>query len=781
MRNLFLFIVLLVLSTSSLFAQKKHTISGTIKDIKTGETVVGAIVEVKGQNIGAVTNEYGFYSLTLPEGDYTIVISYLGYGKIEKVIQLNANLKIDLELDEEAKSVEVEVKGKKNQDDVNVTDTKMSSQKLTIDDIRKLPALFGEVDVIKNIQTLPGIQVAGDGNTGLYVRGGGSDQNLILMDEAPVFNASHLLGIFSVFNSDALKSAEIYKGGVPAQYGGRLSSVLDVRTRDGNNKNLKVSGGIGLIASRLTVEGPIQKDKSSFIISARRSYADLFLKLSPDTKVNNNKLYFYDFNAKMNFKLNDRNRIFFAGYFGRDLFKFQDFFKIGWGNGTGTFRWNHVFNDQLFSNTTIYYSKFKYDQDLNLGVQSFNYTTGLSETSIKQDFSYYPHPSHEVLFGVSGTYRNFNPGKFVPLSENSIFKEIILPDYNAIEGAAYVSDKFKVSQRITVEAGLRYTLFATVGKGTVYTYNGEVTKANIADTIQYSTLQNIQTYGGLEPRVSGRYLVNDRSSVKVSYNRMKQYIHLISNALSPLPFNMWVPSNQSFKPSTSDQIAAGYFRNFKENKFEASVEGYYKNMTNVLDYIDNADLLVNPQIETQVRAGRAWSYGLELYVKKNKGKTTGWVSYTWSKTQRQVDGINNGEAYAASYDRRHNLNIVLLHEFSDRYSMSGTFVYGTGRPIGLPGARFEYDGYVGAVYPERNSVRLKAYNRLDLSFTITPRKNKDRKWKSSWNFSIYNVYASQNPWTVYTTDKEGSTTGEKQLTMIYFPAPIPSITYNFNF
>ena len=771
-------LICLVISASALFAQKNnHTISGSVKATKSGEDMVGAVVEAKGTGLGAVTNEYGFYSLTLAEGEYTITISYLGYNIIEKVIQLNASQKFDFQMDEESQHLEVVITGEKA--DVNVTDTKMSSQKLTIDDIKKLPALFGEVDVIKNIQTLPGIQIAGEGNTGLYVRGGGPDQNLILMDEAPVFNASHLLGVFSVFNSDALKSAEIYKGGVPAQYGGRLSSVLDVRTRDGNNKKYAASGGIGLISSRLTLEGPIQKDKSSFIISARRSYADLFLKLSSDPTVNSNKLYFYDINAKVNFKLNENNRIFFAGYFGKDLFKFQDFFKIGWGNGTGTFRWNHVFNDRLFSNTTLLYSTFKYSQDLNLGVQSFNYSTGLSETTLKQDFSFYPNTSHEITYGISGTYRNYKPGTFSPLSQNSIFKEIKLPDYNSVEGAVYLSDKYKLSKRITIEAGLRGVLFADVGKGTVYKYNGELKPSNVVDTVQYSSFENIKTYGGLEPRISGRYMLTESSSIKVSYNRMKQYIHLISNALSPLPFNMWVPSNTYFKPSKSDQFAAGYFRNFKENKFEASVEGYYKNMTNVLDYIDNADLIVNPQIETQVKAGRAWSYGLEFFLKKKTGKTTGWISYTWSKTQRQIDGINEGKAYAASYDRRHNLNVVVLHEFSDRYSLSGTFAYGTGRPIGLPGARFEYDGYVGGVYPERNSVRLKAYHRMDLSFTITPRKNKDRKWKGSWNFSIYNVYGSQNPWTVYTADNKD--TGQKELRMIYFPAPIPSITYNFNF
>jgi hypothetical protein len=774
-----IFLLFCLLSVFSVSAQQnKFTISGSVKMKANGEDMTGAIIQVKDNvMLGAVSNEYGFYSLTLPEGKYTLVVSYLGYIKIEQEVDLKANVKLDFQMEEEAQNLEVVVTGKK--EDQNVDDTKMSSQKLTIEDIKKLPALFGEVDVIKNIQTLPGVQIAGEGNTGLYVRGGGPDQNLILMDEAPVFNASHLLGIFSVFNSDALKSAELYKGGVPAQYGGRLSSVLDIRSRDGNNKKYKATGGIGLISSRLTLEGPIQKDKSSFLISGRRTYADMFLKLSSDPNTRNNKLYFYDVNAKLNFKINENNRVFVAGYFGKDLFKFQDFFKIGWGNGTGTVRWNHIFNDKLFSNTSLIYSNFKYTQDLSIGVQSFNYSTGLSETTLKQDFNYYVNTKHEVMFGVSGSYRNYNPGTFKPLNDNSIFKTIKVPDYNSIEGAVYLSDKYKVSKRVTVEAGLRYVLFATVGPGTVYKYNGDIKKENIVDTVQYSAMQNVQTHGGIEPRLATRYMLNEASSIKLSYNRMNQYIHLISNALSPLPFNMWVPSNQYFKPATGDQVAGGYFRNFKENMFEASAEVYYKHMNNVLDYIDNADLLVNPQIETQVKAGQAWSYGLELYLKKNKGKTTGWVSYTWSKAQRQIDGINGGKTYYASYDRRHNLNVVVSHELSDRYSLSGTFVYGTGRPIGLPGARFEYDGYVGGVYPERNAVRLQAYHRLDLSFTITPRKNKTRKWQSSWNFSIYNVYASQNPWTVYTSDKEDGS--GKTLTMIYFPAPIPSITYNFSF
>ncbi len=779
MRFLILLFIGFWLSITGVAAQqKKHTVSGNIKDFKTGEDLIGAIITVKGTEQGAVTNEYGFFSITLPEGTYTLVISYLGFNKQEKEVQLTENVRLPIEMEEETENIEVIVTGER--EDKNVTDTKMSAQTLTAEQIKKLPALFGEVDVIKNIQTLPGVAIAGEGNTGLYVRGGGSDQNLILIDEAPVFNASHLLGIFSVFNSDALKSAELYKGAIPAQHGGRLSSLLDIRTRDGNLKKYTATGGIGLIASRLTLEGPIQKEKSSFLISARRTYADLFLKLSPDPKTSNNQLYFYDVNAKLNFKLNDNNRIFFAGYFGRDVFKFQDNFKIGWGNGTGTFRWNHIFNERVFSNTTLIYSTFKYSQDLNFGAaQAFNYTTGLSETTLKQDFSFYPNTSHDVTFGIAGSYRNYKPGTFKPTTDNSIFKETKLADYNSIEGALYLSDKYKINHRITVEVGLRYVLFATVGPGTTYTYNGEMTKDNIKDTIEYSSFKNVQTHGGLEPRLSGRYLINDQSSLKVSYNRNYQYIHLISNALSPLPFNMWVPSNQYFKPAIADQFAAGYFRNFKENKFEASAEIYYKNMTNVLDYIDNADLLLNPQIETQVKSGRAWSYGLELYLKKNTGKTTGWISYTWSKTERQIPGINNGETYYASYDRRHNFNLVLLHEFNDRYSLSGNFVYGTGRPIGLPGARFEYDGYVGAIYPERNSLRLKAYHRMDLSFTITPRKNKTRKWKGSWNFSIYNVYASQNPWTVLTTTN--TDTGNQELTMIYFPAPIPSVTYNFTF
>jgi hypothetical protein len=780
-KRIVILLLTLLFSTWNAYGQQsKFNFSGYVKDAGTGEDLIGAVVGVKGTDIGVMTNEYGYYSLTLAEGTYVFFIDYVGYKIQYDTVVLNQNIKKEWQMEVEAEVIELEIKGER--EDRNVTDTKISTQSVDINQIKKLPALFGEVDVIKNIQTLPGIQVAGEGNTGLYVRGGGSDQNLILIDEAPVYNASHLLGIFSVFNSDALKSAEIYKGGIPAQYGGRLSSLLDIRTKDGNNKEFHGTGGIGTIAARLTLEGPIVKDKGSFMVSGRRTYGDLFLKLSSDPSVKNNQLYFYDFNAKVNYRINDNNRIYVAGYFGRDVFKFDSLFKIDWGNATGSIRWNHVYSDKLFGNLTFVASDFKYDQDLNLGVQNFNFKTGLREYTLKQDFSHFLNKKMELRYGVSGTQRRYDPGKFGPITDDAIFQEIKIPDYQSLEGSIYLSNNHKISTRISMDYGLRYTWFANTGPGDVYTYNGDVTVANTSDTVTYQKGDIIKSFQAFEPRFAGRYLVNEKSSIKVSYNRTNQFINLIANSLSPLPFNIWVPANPYFKPQYADQIAAGYFRNFKDNAFEASVETYYKNMENTLDFIDNADLLVNPQIETQVRSGRTWSYGLELFLKKNKGKTTGWVSYTLSKTQTQVDEINFGKVYDASFDRRHNLNIICSHDFNKKFNLSGQFVYGTGRPIGLPSSRYEIGGtYIGGLYPERNSLRLPSYHRLDLSFTFNPTgKKPDRKWKGSWVFSVYNLYARRNPFTVYTADKEDSP-GDKELRMIYFPAPIPSITYNFSF
>ncbi|MCS6824859.1 MAG: TonB-dependent receptor [Cytophagaceae bacterium] len=777
-----------IFTITSTYAQEKFTISGIVKDSSNGEVIIGASVYLKENKVGTVTNSYGYFSLSVPKGQYTLVASYIGYKTYEQPLSVTSNLQFDIELKADVvETKEVVIKSKK--EDKNVQDTKMSTIDVSIAQIKKLPALFGEIDVLKNIQMLPGIQVAGEGNTGLYVRGGGADQNLILLDEAPVYNAAHVFGVFSVFNSDALKSAEIYKGGIPAQYGGRLSSLLDIRTKDGNNKQFNASGGVGLISSRLTLQGPIVKEKCSFIVSGRRTYADLFLipfrKRQPQFE--GVKLYFYDLNAKINYRINSKNKIFFANYFGKDVLQVAGF-GIDWSNATSTLRWNHVYGKKIFSNTTLVYSNFNYGLGVVSGATAFRWVSNLREGTIKQDYTWYANPSNEVSFGISGSYRSFSPGRLEPRGDESIFKPFEMEKFYAIEEAVYLSNKQKLTTRLSVEYGLRYSLFQNIGKDSVLSYNGTPDDKTIVDTTFYDRFELIKNYQGLEPRISMRYLINDRSSIKTSYNRTYQYLHLLSNSSSPLPTAQWIPSTNVITPQNADQIAAGYFRNFKENMYEASVESYYKWMNNVVDFVDNADLIANPNVETEVRRGKGWSYGLEFFFRKSTGKTTGWISYTWSKTEFNIPEVNEGRTYFASYDRRHNFNIVVSHDVNERLNISGNWIYGSGRPITIPTQRFQFGYSIPGYIPSRNNYRIAAYHRLDLSATLNGKKKEGRRWNDSWNFSLYNVYMRKNPFTVFVDDKKvkDSTgtekpTGEKEIKMIYLFKIIPSVTYNFNF
>ncbi len=784
MKNYFLSIVLALSFISfNSYSQEKYTLSGTVSDSSNGEAMNGSSIYIKEIKNGASTNEYGFFSITLPKGTYHIIISYLGYTNVEKTIELNSNQKIKVELPEEIKtSEEVIVTG--DRPDKNVQDTRMSNIKMDIQQIKKLPALFGEIDVIKNIQMMPGISVAGEGNTGLYVRGGGADQNLILIDEAPVYNASHLFGVFSVFNSDILKSAEIYKGGIPAQYGGRLSSLLDIRTKDGNNKKFGVSGGIGLIASRLMIQGPIIKNKCSFIISGRRTYADLFLKLSNNPQTKDAQLYFYDLNAKINYDIDAKNKVFIAGYFGRDVLGAGNF-GLSWGNATGTLRWNHIFGEKLFSNSTFVFSNFDYQLQIKSGATAFNWISNLKEYTVKQDFTYFLNPNNQVNFGVQGSYKTYSPGRLEPVGDSSSIKPITLSNYYSLDEAIYLSNKQKFSHRVSIDYGLRVSFFQNVGADTVYHYanNNPNDFNNMTGYTAYKAGQNIVSYSGLEPRISGRYLLNEKSSIKASYNRTLQYQHLLTNSAAPLPTAQWVPSTPNITPQKADQIALGYFRNFKENMFEASVEGYYKYLSNTIDFKDNAQLIANSHIETEIRRGIGWSYGLEFFLRKNTGRLTGWISYTWSKTQFQIADINQGNPYYASYDRRHNLNIVLSYELSKRWNVSANWVFGSGRPITLPDQKYQFGGNYPLYVPGRNNYRIAPYHRLDISATAQLGK-KDR---SSLNFSIYNVYGRQNPFTVFSQNVNVGTTdvpvynGSKEVVMIYLFSIVPSITYNFKF
>jgi len=775
---------------------QKFTLSGTIADSANGEAIIGAAIYIKEIKNGIGTNDYGFYAISLPAGTYSLVLTSLGYKTIEKTIELNSNQTLNFAMAEEIVATqEVVITGEKQ--DKNIQDTKMSNIQMDIKQIKKLPALFGEIDIIKNIQMLPGISVAGEGNTGLYVRGGGADQNLILLDEAPVYNPSHLFGMFSVFNSESIKSAEIYKGGIPAQYGGRLSSLLDIRTKDGNAKKFGASGGIGLISSRLTLQGPIVKDKCSFIISARRTYADLFLKLADKSgslderqsrQIGGAKLYFYDLNAKINYKINDKNQIFLAGYFGKDILQAggTQAFGLDWSNGTGTLRWNHIYGSKLFSNTTLIYSNYNYGLGVTAGPAEFRWEANLKETALKQDYTYFLNPNNELTFGFNLSYKSYSPGKFIPGEENTLFKEFTLQPYYSTDEALFVSNKQKFTKRISIEYGLRYTFFQNRGKDSVVTYNGQPSSNNISDTVGYDNFKTIVNYNGFEPRLSGRYLLNERSSIKASYNRTFQFLHLLSNSSSPLPTSQWVPSTPHIQPQKADQVALGYFRNFKENKYEASVEGYYKHFYNVLDFKDNANIIANKNIETEIRRGKGWSYGLELFLRKNSGKFTGWISYTWAKTQFNIPEINEGRTYYAGYDRRHNLNLVGSYDVNSRWNIAANWVYGSGKPITLPIQKYEYGDKYPVYIPERNNYRIAPYHRFDIAATLYRKKKEGVKNNSSWNFSIYNLYARKNPFTVFIRDEQDDkgdslNNGRKEVAMLYLFTIIPSITYNFNF
>lgn len=795
MKNL-IFTVFFLLLLAPAVAQEKVSLSGVVKDSSSGEVLIGAIVKLEELNIGVKTNEYGFFSIEAPKGTYTVLIYGMGYKKTRQQITLDKNTTFNFEIPESVMiAEEVVVKGKREKEDANVQDTKMSTIQIDVKQMKKLPALFGEVDIIKNIQMMPGIQVAGEGNTGLYVRGGGADQNLILLDEAPVYNASHVFGIFSVFNSDAMKSAEIYKGGIPAQYGGRLSSLLDIRSKDGNNKRFKATGGLGLISSRLTLEGPIIKDKCSFIISGRRTYADMFLKLSNQPQFDGAKLYFYDLNAKINYNINAKNKIYLAGYFGKDALQAAGF-GIDWSNATGTARWNHIYGEKLFSNTTLVYSNFNYglgvvenkkDESAEANSTAFRWVSNLKEITLKQDFTLFANNKNEVGFGVLGSYKIYNPGELKPQGDNSIFKAFKMDSYYSFDEAVYLSNKQKLSTRISVEYGMRYSFFQNVGKDTVFNYNGTPDRSTLVDTTVFGKGEIIKAYSGFEPRLSGRFLINESSSIKASYNRTYQYQHLLSNSASPLPTSQWVPSTNVLTPQKADQVAGGYFKNLRENTFEISGEIYYKWLHNVVDFKDNADLIANKSVETEVRRGKGWSYGLELFVRKNKGKLTGWTSYTWSKTQFNIPEVNEGRTYYASYDRRHNVSVVLSYDINDQWNVAGNWVMGSGRPITLPTQKFVFDNHYPTYIPERNNYRIQAYHRMDISATWHPKQKEERKFKSYWNFSLYNVYMRKNPFTVFVRDKNEGTVdaeiynGNKEVAKLWLFSIIPSVSYNFTF
>lgn len=759
--------MLLLLLLTVAHAQQKFTVSGKVQDKGTGEELIGAIIVVKElPATGAAANEYGFYSLSLPQGTYTVTCSYIGYKATTQTIVLDKDQSINWALENNNTIKEVVITDTK--EDENLSKTSMGTIKLDVQEIAKVPVLFGEKDVLKTIQLLPGVKSAGEGNSGFFVRGGASDQNLILLDEAPVYNASHLLGFFSTFNSDAIKDVSLIKGNAPAQYGGRLASVLDVRMKEGNDKKYHVTGGIGLISSRLSLEGPIQKDKSSFMISGRRTYADVFLKATEQFK--DNKLYFYDLNAKANYRINDKNRIFLSGYFGRDKLGFGDAFGIDWGNTTATIRWNSIVSPKLFSNTSVIYSNYDYNIKLSGAGTTFNINSQIRDWNVKQEFQYYPNARNSWRFGINSIYHTLTPSRFQGdggIGQNQV-------DRYGWENAIYANNTFSVTEKFNIDYGLRISSYSILGGDTYNLYD----KGIKTDSVVLGRGKIGKTYVLIEPRLSTSYRINEKSSIKLAYARNTQNLHLLSNSTSTSPTDQWIGNSYNIKPEISDQVALGYFRNFADNKYEFSAETYYKWMQNQVDYKNGADINTAPDVESELLYGKGRAYGLEVLFKKKQGRFTGWVSYTLSRTERQIDGINNGNWYAARQDRTHDVSVVGIYQVSPKWSLSAVFVYYTGNAVTFPSGKYNVDGNTVYYYTERNGYRMPAYHRLD--FSATYESQRKGRFQGSWNFSLYNVYGRKNAYTITFEDDpdDASRTRAVRTTLFQW---VPSVTYNFKF
>lgn len=764
-------------------AQNKFTLSGYIKDAATGETLIGATATAKGVGTGSVTNAYGFYSLSLPPGTYTIEFSYVGYTIQTREVNLTANVKLDVELAEKEDALE-EVVVTAEREDANVKNVEMSTNRLDIKTVQRVPALLGEVDLVRAIQLLPGVSTVGEGATGFNVRGGNIDQNLVLLDEAPVYNSSHLFGFFSVFNPDAVKDVKLIKGGIPAQYGGRLSSILDVRMKEGNAKQFSASGGIGVIFSRLTLEAPIVKDKGSFIVAARRSYIDILARPFLRGDLSSSQFYFYDLTAKANYQLGKRDKIFLSGYLGRDVFGAG--FNFNWGNSTATLRWNHLFSDRLFLNLTTFYSN--YDYRLAFGQNNndrFDWNANVINYSVKPELTYYLNPKNTITFGGQATYYQFRPGNAQGVSQGQV-SNISLPYQYALETALYIANEQTVSDRVSLQYGLRYSRFNYYGAGIAYYYD-QNTPAGIRRPLvrqeEFSAGTSIATYGNFEPRFALKYELTGTSSIKASYNRMVQYLHLMSNTAAASPLDIWTPSTNNIKPQIADQWAMGYFTNLKENSYELSAEAFYKTFQNQVDYINGSDLLLNRFLEGDLMFGTGRAYGLEVYAKKNKGKVNGWVSYTLSRSERQVEGINNGNWFPTRFNRTHNLTTVLTYDHNTRWSFSATFTYQSGTPSTFPTNRIDLQGYLipHNVDDTRNNFNIPAFHRLDLSATLQGKQKPGRRWESYWVFSVYNIYNRRNPYSIYFRPNVDNPNQPEAVRLAIIGAFVPGVSYNFKY
>lgn len=780
---------ILMLLFASSFAQEKFTLSGTLTDSGSNETIIGSSVYIKELQTGVATNEYGFYSISLPAGTYTVQITSVGFGSIEETVVLDRNIRKNFQMEAGVDLQEVVISS--DNPKANIRKPEMSVNKLSISEIKKMPVVMGEVDVLKSILQLPGVTNAGEGSSGFNVRGGAADQNLILLDEATIFNSSHLFGFFSVFNSDAIKDLKLYKGGIPARFGGRLSSVLDIYQKEGNSKEFHATGGIGLISSRLLAEGPIVKDRGSFLIGGRASYAHLFLKLTD----NDNSAYFYDLNTKLSYKLNDNNSLYLSGYFGRDLFEINENFNNVYGNAVLNLRWNHIFNDKLFSNMSFIYSDYYYG--LELGFIGLQWDSGIKNYNFKYDLKHYLSDNFKLNYGLNAIYYDFNPGTVKPSGESSAVNYDQLAKKYAFEPAIYLDAEQKLGEKFTVSYGLRYSMFYRLGSQDLNTYanNQPVTfnqtlkiyeKAEPTGTQHYGSGKTIADFNNLEPRAAIAYELTENSSVKASYNRMAQYLHLISNTSSPTPLDVWAPSDNWLKPQLLDQFAIGYFRNFKDDAYTLELETYYKKVKNRLDYIDGADLIANDAIEQVVLNGKSRAYGVEVLVRKNTGKLSGWVSYTLSRTEQQTPGrvpgetgINNGDWYASGYDKTHNLSVTGTYQLNDKWSFGGIFVLQSGQPATFPNGQYQYGDLVIPTFNGRNSDRMPAYHHLDVSATYVPKPEKKKGWQGEWVFSIYNLYNRMNSASI--TFRQNEDTGSNEAVRLSIFGIIPSVTYNFKF
>lgn len=780
------------------YSQQQVTISGYIKDQSNGEALIGATVFVNEITNGTVSNVYGFYSITLPAGTYTVDYLYVGYTSSRKAVVLEKDLRLDVELNSSEEQLDEVVITSKASDQI-IQSVEMSTMELDIKSIEKMPAFAGEVDIIKSIQMLPGVTTVGEGASGFNVRGGSVGQNLVLLDEAPVYQSSHLFGFFSVFNPDAVKDVKLYKAGIPSQYGGRLSSILDIRMKEGNNKEYDVTGGVGTVFSRLAVEGPIKKDKASFIIAARRSYADVLAKAFTDALADGSALFFYDLTAKTNVNINEKNRLYLSGYWGRDVFKFDKFQGFDWGNRTATLRWNHLYGNRLFSNYTLFYSNYNYGLQLGESdLDKYDWKSEITTYNFKPEYTYFINTNNELTFGGEAILYRFEPANALTVSEG-VSSDISLDERKAVEASLYIGNNHRLSDKLVAQYGMRYSSFTFMG-GTMFHYGDTLPgiKRPLISTVEKDEWERIKTYNNFEPRLSFRYQLSKSASIKASYNRMNQYIHLISNTTAATPIDVWQPSTNNIKPQQGDQLALGYFKNLKKNAYETSAEVYYKWSENQVDYIDGADLFINEFLESQLLSGIGRAYGVELYAKKNSGRLTGWVSYTLGKTELKVDGINygtnrhtrKGEWYPTRFDQRHNVKVAAFYDLSKRVSLSGNFSYISGTPTTFPTDRLLVQGYVIPYISgsSRNNFRIPDYHRLDVSVTIANiwRGKKERKGEDDLVISIYNVYARRNPFSIYFSQgsdrqitDEPMATSAKQLSML--GSLIPAISYNFKF